>query len=350
MYRFALIGGGWRAEFYARAALALPDRFSLIGTWMRNPEKNAEWTRRFGGRAAGSIKELAAMNPEFIVVSLPTETQVEMLEELLSYNIPLLLETPLGRSAEALEKVRRISAGRTHLINTAEQYLEWPLYRAWTEIINAGLIGNVNSVSISALHGYHAASLIRAYLGAGFGKCRAIGQSLEYPIVKTGDRGGVVTGNEMQKYRRDIVSLTFENGKHALYDFTGEQYHSLIRERHAIIDGDRGQIDWDTVRYVTKDGIAVTQKIQNFTMGVNNNNMLCLINLTMGERVLYSNPFTYARLNDDEISVAVLMDKMGRKSRGEAIEAYSFEESMRDAEIANLMNEAAANPFTVIEG
>lgn len=41
--RIALAGGGWRASFYARVALALPERFELTGSWLHDPNKRAAW-------------------------------------------------------------------------------------------------------------------------------------------------------------------------------------------------------------------------------------------------------------------------------------------------------------------
>ncbi|MBO4367205.1 MAG: Gfo/Idh/MocA family oxidoreductase [Clostridia bacterium] len=350
MYRFALIGGGWRAQFFARTAQALPELFELTGTWMRDSEKREVWAKTYGGRAAASVDELIAMKPEFIVVSLPTGVQIELLEKLLSADIPLLLETPLGRDDGALAKVRELADGRTGLINTAEQYTEWPLYRAWTEIIRLGLIGNVHSVTASSVHGYHAVSVIRHFLGTGMEKCRLTGFRYKYPIVKTGDRSGIVYGGEMSSYTRDIVNMEFASGKTALYDFSNELYHTRILSRGFVIRGDRGEISWDSVRYVNSDGMPVLQKIERDSLGYNDNNKMCLVALTLGDRYLYRNPYGHARINDDEIAVASIMEKMGKKARGELKDAYSFEDSMRDAELSILLYRAAELDGTLLEG
>lgn len=341
MYRFALIGGGWRAEFYARIARALPDRFELVCTYLRDKEKLNDWCARFGGSAAASLGELSSYEPDFIVVSLPTDVQADMLGELLDMNIPLLCETPLWRGAETMEKVTALAKGREHLIDTAEQYMDWPMYRAWKNIIDLGLIGNVWSVTAGALHGYHAVSAIRALLGTGFEKVRMIGFSRKYPIVKTGDRSGIVYNGPMSEYTRDTVQMDFESGKTALYDFTGELHHTRIMERTFVIRGDRGEISWDTVRYLNSDGMPVTQRIERDMLGYNDNNKLCLNALTLGERYLWRNPFGYARLNDDELAVACLMDRMGRRSRGENVTAYPFSESVRDAEVSQALYASA---------
>ena len=34
---YALVGGGWRAEFYLRIARELPERFVIDGLVVRNP-------------------------------------------------------------------------------------------------------------------------------------------------------------------------------------------------------------------------------------------------------------------------------------------------------------------------
>ena len=37
--RYAVVGNGWRAMFFVRAALNLPERFELTGVWCRSQEK-----------------------------------------------------------------------------------------------------------------------------------------------------------------------------------------------------------------------------------------------------------------------------------------------------------------------
>ena len=70
-YRFALVGAGWRAEFFFRIAAALPERFQIAGGVVRDAEKGRRVEERWGHatyRALAGLLE--AVRPEFLVGSV----------------------------------------------------------------------------------------------------------------------------------------------------------------------------------------------------------------------------------------------------------------------------------------
>ena len=69
-YRFAVIGSGWRAQYYVRVAKALPDLFELCAIYCRSEEKAAEVRSGFGIPATTSEDECAARKPDFVVVAV----------------------------------------------------------------------------------------------------------------------------------------------------------------------------------------------------------------------------------------------------------------------------------------
>lgn len=69
-YRFALVGSGWRAAFYARLARKMPDLFQLTGTWLHRPENTPEWQKKYGGAVAALPEDLLKDRPDFLVVAL----------------------------------------------------------------------------------------------------------------------------------------------------------------------------------------------------------------------------------------------------------------------------------------
>ena len=46
MVKFEIIGAGWRSEFYLRIAMLLPEKFSVSGIYIRNPEKREEFSKK----------------------------------------------------------------------------------------------------------------------------------------------------------------------------------------------------------------------------------------------------------------------------------------------------------------
>ena len=55
---FALVGGGWRAEFYLRVAQAMPETFVVDGMVVRDLHKGLELERTWGIKTYRSIEEL----------------------------------------------------------------------------------------------------------------------------------------------------------------------------------------------------------------------------------------------------------------------------------------------------
>ena len=47
-YRFAIVGAGWRTEFFLRIAAAIPERFRLEGLVVRDAAKGQRLTKQWG--------------------------------------------------------------------------------------------------------------------------------------------------------------------------------------------------------------------------------------------------------------------------------------------------------------
>lgn len=161
-----------------------------------------------------------------------------------------------------------------------------------------------------------------------------------FPVLETAGRGGVSIKKTIECQRRDRVSLVFESGKAAFYDFSPVQYASLIRARHFCVQGPLGEIDDLSLRAVTERGQPMTIQLKRYDLGRYGNMELCLHALTLGERCLYLNPFGHARLNDDELAVAEMMERMGQLCRGEDVRVYPLAEALQDTYISLEMERA----------
>ncbi len=347
--RFGLIGSGWRAEFYIRIAKMLPDYFELISVLIRDVKKGQIFAQKHNVNVVDTIDKLIDANVDYIVVSINSDYTYSMLEQLLEKQIPILCETPPATTTSALNSLWEKAQKNDARIQVAEQYFLQPLYAAWGSAIDQGMIGQVENVNISALHGYHGISIIRKYLNVSFQNCTITGKRYKFHVVDTIGREGLVQNGENKEYDRDRCVLEFENGCVAFFDFSSPvQYHSLIRTRHLNVQGTRGEIDDLTIRYLTKDNRAVMQQLNRLDFGVYNNQEWSHYGLFLGETQLYESPFFSARLNDDELAVASCMQKMGHYvETGEAF--YSLQEALQDAYLANEMDTAIHHPDTVIQ-
>lgn len=341
--RFGLIGSGWRAEFYIRIAKLLPEQLELTGVVIRDSDKGATFAKKFSVPVVQTLDELLEDRPDFVVLSINRDFVTDYLVRLFERKVPVLCETPPGKTVADLEELWESSQAHGANIQVAEQYFLQPLYAAWLQVMEEGRLGEVENMSISALHGYHAVSMIRKMLNVPYERCVIHGKRFSFRVTETADRGGFVADGEVMTRDRDRLTFEFENGKTAFFDFSGVQYHSYIRTRQLNVQGTRGEIDDLTVRYLAEDGTPVTQELQRIDLGVYNNQEWAHQGIMLGERYVYKSPFPTGRLNDDEIAIADCLFRMGHYVQtGESF--YSLREALQDTYVSIKMEEALSRP------
>lgn len=344
---FSLIGAGYRAAYFARVAAALPERFELRGVLGQDPGRAEAFAARHGLRRCADLDELLRLNADFVVVCVSRGQATGYLMALMERGVPALCETPPGETREDLVRLWEEASRRQAKIDVAEQYFLQPLYAAWYEAVRQGMIGPVENISLSALHGYHGVSIIRRFLGVGMESCRIHGERHQFSAVRTSARDGVKRDGEITPYQRDRLSLAFESGKVGYFDFAGIQYHSFIRTRQINVQGQRGEIDDLEIRCLAEDNLPVFMPLSRHDRGRYDGVQHALHHLTLGERLLYANPFPDARLNDDELAIASCLDGMrGYLETGKPF--YGLADALQDTYLSQLMDQALAQPHQEI--
>jgi hypothetical protein len=346
--KFALIGSGWRAEFYIRIAKALPDLFELTNVLIRDKEKGKVFAKAFQVDVVNTLDELLSRNPDFVVLSVKRGITKNYLMQLFRIGIPVLSETPPAETEEELLSLWDTAKKYHAKVQVAEQYFTQPLYAAWQEAIQSGLIGTGENMDLSALHGYHGVSMIRRMLGIGFQNCTIFGKRYHFPVTETYGREGMCFDGEVFSCPRDRFTFEFDGGKTAFFDFSDPaQYHSFIRTRRLNVQGVRGEINDLTVRYLSDKNIPVKQDLNRIDLGVYGNQEWSHFGIMLGERFLYRSPFPNARLNDDEIAVATLLAEM-KHCLETGKDVYSLADALQDIYLCLKMEEAAACPLQPI--
>jgi Oxidoreductase family, NAD-binding Rossmann fold len=315
-YRFAIVGAGWRALFYLRAAAAVSERFELSGVVARTQERADEVSERWGVAAYSSLARLLdAGRPDFVVLSVPRSVTVDLLEELTAAGLPVLCETPPAADLPDLERVSELIA-RGARAQVAEQYQYQPLHAARIALTDSGVIGDVSMVSLSVCHDYHAFSLMRRHLKvrgeAAVLRATTVRSTIETGFETSGPRrvGGVVEESR-------TLGLVDFGSRVGVYDFAGEQYFSYIRSPHVIVRGSNGEIADCGVRRLSGLDQPVTLQLRREQTGADGDlGGYSLRGISIGDRWIYRNPFAGARLSDDEIAIATCLEHMGRYARG----------------------------------
>ncbi len=337
--RYAVVGTGWRALFFIRAAKNLPELFEVTGVLTRTKERAEQFEKEHGVKTFTDMDEMLKTKPEFVVSCVTRSAITGVTLELMERGVNVLSETPLANDEQSLLKVYETWKRKGVTLQLAEQYFLYPSHEARAALVRKGLLGEVSSCALSLIHEYHALSMMRVYLNADDAGAviHAVGDTRD--IVSTGDRSGVLTDGKVGFEHRVFARIAYANGKLGLYDFSGTQYHSEIRSNHLRILGDRGEIFDDEVRWVPEDNRPMRARLE-YRKDVATGTVRAID--FNGERV-YENTFRCdVAMSEDDIAVSCVIKGMGEAVR-EGKLFYPMKDCFRDGYYTWLLQEAERN-------
>ena len=341
MTTFAVVGAGWRAEMFWRLAADLPD-LSCVGAVVRTPRDLAVPT-------FASVAEcLDTARPDFVVTALPWDTNPGVVAEVAGRGVPVLTETPPAPDLPGLRSLWA-AVGGSGLVQVAEQYLLVPAHAARAAAVRAGLIGTPTQVQVSSTHQYHAVSLIRGLLGVGRGPVTVRATRTSAPLVDPLTRAGWTDDAEPKPASTIIATLDFGDGRSGLYDFTDNQWHNQLRFRRILVRGTHGELRDDEVVRLTGPRTIVRSPLVRRQTGYDLDlDAYDTDHITLGDRVLFRNPYPGLRLNDEEIAISALLEATAAWVRGDGPAPYPLADGIQDHHIALAIEDAADTDRTVV--
>lgn len=202
MLRYLIVGSGYRSEYYARIAVAYPDLFQAM----------------FLCRSMGKCE----------LVTKHT-------------GIPATTDLQESRGAKII---------------CCEQYFRHPVLMAGLSAVREGQLGTPVSGYLSLLHDYHAASILRRMMLTEGESYVLHGERTTAPVTETDSRyGAFYDGQHMGSEVRDLIHISYESGKKAVYDFAPTEYRSYIRSRHLIVRCERGEWNDRLLYHLDADGV-----------------------------------------------------------------------------------------------
>jgi predicted dehydrogenase len=340
MSSFALVGAGWRAAAFWRLAAGLPD-VACVGAVVRSP-------RRLPVPAFASLTEcLAEARPDFLVTAVPRAVTPGVIAEAVDRGVPVLAETPPAPDRAGLLSLWA-AVGDTGLVQVAEQYLLMPSHAARAAVVRSGAIGTPSQVQVSSTQQYHAVSLMRGLLGAGHGPVTVRASRHHAPLIDPLRRGGWTDDPDPKPATTTIAVLDFGGGRSGLYDFTDNQTRNQLRFRRILVRGSHGELRDDEVVRLAGPRTVLRSPLVRRQTGVDLDlRGLDTEHLTLGEEVLYRNPYRGRRWNDDEIATAALLQATAAWVRGDGPGPYPLAEGAQDHLVALAIEEAADTGQTV---
>lgn len=344
-YSFAIIGSGWRAQYYVRIAKALPEIFELKAVFCRTQEKADSFSKEHDVHTTTSEEEIVSMKPDFVVVAVKKTEGFNVSRHWLEKGFTVLAETPAATDEKNLAEVQQLEKAGAKLVS-AEQYIFYPEYAALLKLLEKNLIGPVNYVSISCAHEYHGSSLLRHFLDVDSLPKKIASKAFEFPTTETLSRYESFTDGHLKDKKRTIALIEFDGNKTALYDFDSEQYRSPIRKNLLKIQGTRGEIHDRKVYYldVQNQPRESEIRIESRIIETNNTNpnlhfVSEITKITFEGEVLYEPYFGLCGLAQDETAIAWLMQSVGQYAKEEASEAlYPLKKAIIDAKMMFMMN------------
>jgi predicted dehydrogenase len=336
MTSFAVVGAGWRAEMFWRLASALPE-VECVGAVVRTPRE----------LPVPTFASLDEIQPDFVVTAVPWAANPAVITDAVERGLPVLAETPPAPDRDGLLELWD-KTGDTGLVQVAEQYSLVPAHAARLTAVRHGAIGEATQVQISSTHLYHAVALIRAYLGEGRGPVTVRASRTTAPLVDPLTRDGWTDDHEPKPATTTIATLDFGDGRSGVYDFTDNQWHNQLRFRRILVRGTHGELrDDEVVRLTEPRTIVRTPLVRRQTGYDLDLDAFDTDTITLGDDVLFRNPFPGRRLNDEEIAIASLLRQMASWVRGESPAPYPLAEGAHDHLIALAIEEAATTDRTV---
>ena len=341
--KFGIVGTGWRSRFYLRLANLLPDRLEVVGVVGRNLERAEQSAAQWGVRAYGSLADLvAAQHPDFVVGAVPWGVAPEVTRAAVELQTPILSETPPAPDLEGLRSLWA-AVGASGVVQVAEQYALMPSHASRLALARSGAIGQVTSVQVSSTHMYHAVSLMRTFLGARFGPATANARTFVAPLINPLVKDAWTDDDQLHDAKTIIATIDFGGGM-GLYDFTDNQWHNQLRSRRIVIRGSAGEIvDDEVVRLVAPRTIVRSELIRRQTGYDLDLDGFDTDHISLGETILYRNPFTCLRLSDEEIAIATLLLAMAVWRRDEGAPPYPLADGCQDHMVALAVEQSATS-------
>jgi predicted dehydrogenase len=336
---FAVIGAGYRAQYFLRIARALPERFRVQAMVVRAPDAAAAMAAAWDVKVHPSLEALlAAGRPDFLVVSVSPGAATALLRQAAAAGLPVLTETPPATSLDGLLEIwRLVEAGAR--IHVAEQYPRQPLNAARLALVHAGRLGRITSAQIGVAHAYHGVSLLRAFLGVGFAPARISARGFTATVATPPDRQGPPRAPGMVEELQVIAQLDFGD-RLGITDFTGGQYRSWIRAARFLVRGDHGEIKDTELRYLKDYRTSVELELRRIDTGQNGSpENYWHRGIMAGADWVYETPYPGVTLGDDEIAGAQLLDGMVALCGGGA-GPYPFAEAAQDQYLALAIEQA----------
>lgn len=349
-FRYAIVGRGWRAQFFLRLARVMPERFEVTRVVTRTAAGASEVAAEWGVPTSTEVPDVAReRRPDFVITSVPWGVNPGMVEAVVGMGLPVLSETPPAPDLNGLRALWS-RVGASGRVQIAEQYLLLPDHAARLSVIRRGAIGEPTSAQVCSTHGYHAVSIIRGMLGVWFEPATVCAHAFTAPLADPLSPAGWSGDATPKPTVTTIATLDFD-GRMGLYDFTTNQWWNPLRARRIVIRGSLGELVDDTLTRLADPVTPVASTLRRRQTGRDLNlEGADLHHVSLDGEVVWRNPYFGARLSDEDIAIATILERTGAWARDGGPAPYPLALACQDHLLALAIEESAASGRPVTTG
>lgn len=344
--RYAIIGTEDNAKSYVQVAMQLPDLFEVTGifdvTRKKIKQKKSE-TLPYVDRE----EELFKRPYDFIIVAVD-ENITEQVLSLMKDKIPVLLHTSNFLTVDELNQIWIARETYQTKIQVAEMKYLFPSHMTHIKIVERGMIGEVQAVTLSKADDYHCICLLRKYMGLGVEQAVISGKQYQYKVMKT-EKGAEVTSSGKCKVESSVIdqerliaTIEFDCGKLAFCDFVRVPCDSRLCAKHVNIQGVCGELDDDTLVHYSSDFVPIKSKFHH----VYDTTEGGISKIYFEGEELYTNPFKCKSLTEvGNAYIIVLLKMLEYVQSGK--EGYPLAEAFQDMYFAQIFETIAKTGKTI---
>lgn len=345
---YAVVGHGWRADFYFNLARQLPSRFRCVGAVTRADDAGRLVESAWAVPTFRTLDGLLAQtDPEVVVTCVPRTANREVVVDLVKRGVGVLSETPPAQDSDDLRRLWAV-VGASGLVQVAEQHPFLPSVAAVRSIIRSGWLGITSSARVSWTHDYHAMSMLRTVLGTTGIHAKVHAVESTWALLEGPSRDGWPDQPEIRPTKQTVALLDFGDAT-AVYDFTDGQWFNPLRARSLHVQGSLGAVsDRSIVRSVGGSSTARSTLDRRHLGDDGELEGFDLDTLSLDGTIVYRNTYRGARMSDEEIAIATCLEATGRWRRGKGPPPYSLADACQDHLLGLAVHHAARTGQPVV--
>ena len=279
---------------------------------------------------------LDEVRAEIVFDLAPVRSAAQTATIAVGHGVPVMTEAPAGATTAELERLGELAG--SGLVQIAERDPLMPGHAARLAAVRLGMIGEVSQVQVSSAQPCHAMALIRAYLGVGV-----------VPAVVRGHRFSTALADPRAPGRANpagediLASVDFGEGRSGIYDSSDNEARTLLQAGRLLVRGSHGEISGDQVVLLSEHNLITTTYMRR----QHDPDTRSTSQITLGEQVLWANPWPEMGWSDDEVAAAEFLTRTASWMRGEAAAPYPLAEALLDARLGLAIGQAIKQDRTV---